>query len=365
MKSAANETAHAALPKVEVMLVQPASYQAEVIGYGETKPRFELDYASEVNGRVIWLSDSFEAGSTVKQGQLLAKLDSTAYEQAVAQAKYDVASAQQALLEEQRQGEQALSEWQRSGLQGEPNSPLVLRKPQLASAKAKLQNAQQTLEKAQQDLDNTQIYAPFDGVVVSREIQPSSYVSAGGAIATLHSIDKIEIEVALSEKEWATLPQMDSENPWTATITDSTGRQQWLATVERSYQFVEQQTRQRSLVLVVDKPLEQASPLFSGTFVQAQIQGTEIDNLWQLPASALSQQGEVWTVDAQGLLAKTAVTPLFEYQQHIYVSPIQDADTQVVIRPLSNYKAGMKVEPQASTNTRVALHSEQVMVEEG
>ncbi|MBY5948353.1 efflux RND transporter periplasmic adaptor subunit [Photobacterium rosenbergii] len=350
-----------ALSQVGVQLTQAASYQAQIIGYGEAKPRYELAFASEVSGRVEWLSDAFEVGATVKKGELLAKLDTTSYEQAVTQAKSDVASATQALLEEQRQGEQARSEWQRSGLTGAPNSPLVLREPQLASAQAKLANAQQALVKAEEDLANTEIRAPFDSVVVSRDIQPGSYLGTGTNLATLYSIDRFEIEIPLSEQQWANLPQHDDRDQWTATLTNSKGDVEWQASVERSYQYVTQQTRQRSIVLVVDKPFEQEQPLFPGTFVSATIQGDEVDNLWQLPASALSQQGEIWTVDAQGVLAKAPASPVFERQQHIYVEPTQAGDAvQVVLRPLSNFKVGMKVSPtliQESNEAQAAQYA--------
>ncbi|KAB0289140.1 efflux RND transporter periplasmic adaptor subunit [Vibrio fortis] len=340
------------LPQVAVQLTDAASYRAEVVGYGETKPRYELAFASEVSGRVEWLSSSFEAGSTVKEGELLAKIDTTTYQQALTQAKSDVASATQELLEEQRQGEQARSEWERSGLTGEPSSPLVLREPQLASAQAKLANAKQALVKAQQDLSNTEVRAPFDSVVVSRDIQPGSYLNAGSSVAKLYSTDRIEIEIPLSEQQWANLPKAAKDGnqqgnvTWNATITDSTGAFEWQAQVERGYQYVAQNTRQRSVVLVVDNPLEQTQPLFPGTFVTATISGAEVDNLWQLPASALSQQGDIWTVDSQGMLTKSPAATLFERNEHIYVEPVNSENAaQVVMRPLSNFKVGMKVNP--------------------
>ena len=262
-------------------------------------------------------------------------------------------------MEEQRQGEQARSEWARSGLSGEPSSPLVLREPQLASAQAKLDNAKQALIKAQEDLTNTEIRAPFDSVVVSRDIQPGSYLNAGGSVATLYSTDRIEIEIPLSEQQWTNLPKLDSGSEWSAKVTDSTGSVEWVARVERSYQYVAQETRQRSIVLVIENPLEQENPLFPGTFVTATIEGTEVANMWQLPASALSQQGEIWTVDEQGLLAKSEATTLFERQQHIYVKPTQTGDSvQVVMRPLSNFKVGMKVQPTGTQDSNVAQVNE-------
>ncbi|MGL6312765.1 efflux RND transporter periplasmic adaptor subunit [Vibrio sp. WXL103] len=354
------------LIQVEVQPTQSATYRAQVVGFGETRPRFELAYTSEVSGRVEWLAETFEAGKTVKQGELLAKLDATTYEQALASAQYELAMAKQELLEEQRQGEQARSEWQRSGLTGEPSSPLVLREPQLASAKAKLENAQKALQKAQNDLDKTQIHAPFDGVVVSRDVQPGSYLNAGSSVAMLYSIDRVEIEIPLSDAQWANLPAQPVEQ-WTALLTDSSGNYEWQAQIEHSFQYVAQDTRQRSIVLVVDKPLEQVQPLFPGTFIEARIEGAEVQGLWQLPASALSQQGEVWTVDEQGVLAKSAANAVFERQESIYIEPTQaSGSAQVVKRPLSSFKPGMRVTPVMSDDlSTVAVNQAKTAAGEG
>ncbi|MFS1428877.1 biotin/lipoyl-binding protein, partial [Vibrio splendidus] len=134
--------------QVSVVLATLGDYQAEVVGYGEAKSRYELMFSTEVSGRIEAISSQFETGQVIGQGEVIANIDSTSYQQAVTQAKANVAQAQLDLLEEQRQGEQAKSEWQRSGLSGEPDSPLVLREPQLAQVTAALENAKLELVKA-------------------------------------------------------------------------------------------------------------------------------------------------------------------------------------------------------------------------
>ncbi|MDA0116730.1 efflux RND transporter periplasmic adaptor subunit [Vibrio sp. T11.5] len=334
------------LQQVAVQMTTSARYQAQVVGYGETRSRYQLNYASEVSGRVITLSDDFETGKVVTEGTILAKLDDTSYQQALSQAKSDVATAELELLEEQREGEQAKSEWQRSGLDGEPNSPLVLREPQLASAEANLANAKQALRKAEKDLKDTEIRAPFTALVVSREVQPGSYLSAGSIVATLYSVERVEVEVSLSEQQWSNLPISSDIKNWQVTLTDTSDAHQWTGRVERKYQHVTQDTRQRSLVVVVDKPLEADSPLYPGTFVKATLSGAEVNGLWEVPASAISQQGEIWTVDEQGLLNKSNASKRFSRDGKVYVTPsLAEERAQVVVRPLSNFKPGMKVTP--------------------
>ncbi|MFS1948270.1 efflux RND transporter periplasmic adaptor subunit [Vibrio lentus] len=338
--------------QVSVVLATLGDYQAEIVGYGEAKSRYELMFSTEVGGRVETISSQFETGQVISQGEVIANIDSTSYQQAVTQAKANVAQAQLDLLEEQRQGEQAKSEWQRSGLSGEPDSPLVLREPQLAQVTAALENAKLELVKAQQDLEKTTLVAPFDSLVVSRDVQPGSYAQTGAQIATLYSIDEVEVSVPLSESQWLSLPNSDNsqlkEQPWPVTLSSSDGQYQWQGYVERVEQHLQQDTRQRSLIVKVDNPLEQDKDLYPGTFVQATISGKQLTQLWELPASALSQQGDLWFVDNNSQLSKSNANVEFEKGGLIYIDPtklnVEIGDSvQVVKRPLSSFKAGMVV----------------------
>ncbi|NVN81282.1 MULTISPECIES: efflux RND transporter periplasmic adaptor subunit [unclassified Vibrio] len=344
--------------QVSVVLATLGDYQAEVVGYGEAKSRYELMFSTEVGGRVETISSQFETGQVIGQGEVIANIDSTSYQQAVTQAKANVAQAQLDLLEEQRQGEQAKSEWQRSGLSGEPDSPLVLREPQLAQVTAALENAKLELVKAEQDLEKTTLVAPFDSLVVSRDVQPGSYAQTGAQIATLYSIDEVEVSVPLSESQWLSLPSSDNtqlkEQPWPVTLSSSDGQFQWQGYVERVEQHLQQDTRQRSLIVKVDNPLEQEKDLYPGTFVQATISGKQLTQLWELPASALSQQGDLWFVDDNGLLSKSNADVEFEKGGLIYIDPtklnVEIGDSvQVVKRPLSSFKAGMVVLAKAES----------------
>ncbi|MEZ8831956.1 efflux RND transporter periplasmic adaptor subunit [Vibrio cyclitrophicus] len=341
--------------QVSVVAATLGDYLAEVVGYGEAKSRYELMFSTEVSGRVEAISSQFETGQVIGKGEVIANIDSTSYQQAVTEAKANVVQAQLDLLEEQREGEQAKSEWKRSGLSGEPDSPLVLREPQLAQVTAALENAKLELAKAEQDLEKTTLVAPFDSLVVSRDVQPGSYAQTGTQIATLYSIDEVEVSVPLSESQWLSLPNSDNsqlkQQPWPVTLSSSDGQFQWQGYVERVEQHLQQDTRQRSLIVKVDNPLEQQKDLYPGTFVKATISGKRLTQLWQLPASAISQQGDLWFVDANGQLSKSNANVEFEKGGLIYVDPtklnnpnVSNSDSvQVVKRPLSSFKVGMIV----------------------
>ncbi|NOI67353.1 efflux RND transporter periplasmic adaptor subunit [Vibrio sp. 99-8-1] len=351
------------LPQVDVVEAQVNAYQAEVIGYGEAKAKFELSFAAEVSGRVDSINRNFESGQVVKKGEILATIDSTQYEQALAEAKSNYAQAKLNLLEEERKGVQAKSEWQKSGVKGEPASPLVLREPQLENAKMALETAQKAQKKAQEDLNNTKIRAPFDALVVSRNISPGSYIQTAGELATLYSIDEMEIEIPLSENQWKNIDLLDNsllkqnQEKRLVALTGSDGLSHWQGYVSRVEQHLDANTRQRSLIVTVDHPLEQSDDLYPGTFVQATIKGADISGLWKLPASAISQQGDIWVVEDEQLQRYVA-EKRFESGGFVYISALDTvSDSSLVVkRPLSSYKSNMPVAAKMpSPNIETAL----------
>ena len=335
-------------PTVSVLKVAKDEFQAAITGYGEAKPRYTLELTSQVSGAVESLSSSFMTGTQIKRGDVMLNLEQTQYQLKVATAQASLAQAQLNLLEEQRQGKQASLEWQRSGLQGKPNSPLVLREPQLKAAKAAQQEAQYALVSAKTDLHKTRIQAPFDGVIISRDVQPGSYLQVGSKVATLESTDVMEIEIALSALQWENLPDINrlNNNKWLVTLSTIDGKTTWQAYVDRVQRHVDSTNRQRSLIVVVDKPLQQKAALFSGTFLKAKIAGKKMQALWQVPISAISQNGDIWYVESTGILAKFKASKQYEEGNFAYVDPVAELDeANIVIRPLNSYLLGMHVSP--------------------
>lgn len=346
------------LPEVAVMAVTKNRYQAQVIGYGEVQSRYQLTLTSEVSGQVESIGKNFATGKLFKQGDVVIHINDIDYQQALSSAQVAVADAKLALLEEQRQGLQARLEWKNSGISGEPDSPLVLREPQLIAAQATLNNAQSQLTKAQRDLDKTAITSPFPALVVSRDVQLGSYLQEGNSIATLYSTDRVEIEIPLSAHQWSSLPNMsgDVEGEWPVTLTNTTGDNQWQGYVARVEQHLDNSSRQRSLVVVVDQPLAQNTPLFPGTFVTATVAGKVLDDLWQLPASAIAQNGEVWYIAADGNLATFTANQQFAQGELSYIKPMAGMDSaNIIIRPLNSYVQGMQVIAKLSNPSEIQL----------
>ncbi len=346
------ETQH---PDVSVITATPGQHATRIIAYGSARPHFNLTLSAQVSGQINKLATSFEPGKLLKKGTIIAWLEDSDYQAAVTAAKQELSDAQVALLEEERQSSQALSEWQSSGLTGDPASELVLRKPQLAAAKAAVVNAEASLKSAQKNLENTRITIPFDALIVERSVAPGSYLQTGSEVAVLYSSDRTEIEVSLSARDWQRLPDSTqlTSGTWPVTLTNSESGSSWQGAVLRIEQHLDATTRKRTIVVSVENPFAQNPQLLPETFVKADIPGRQLDNLWELPTSALSQKGEIWYVASDQTLQTFSTEPVFSTSTAVYIdvpSTLAAQPQQVLTHPLSSYVVGMKVNPVEDGN---------------
>lgn len=335
-------------PDISVVTVAPDGYKAVVTGFGEASPHHTLTLVSEVSGRVEKIGAAFETGQILKKGELIVSLDDTEYAAAVATAESELAQSRLELLEEERQVAQARWEWDSSGLKGEPDSELVLRQPQLAVARANVKKGEAELKLSRKNLAKTIVTAPFDCLVVSREVAPGSYLQAGAEIASLYSIDKIEIAIGLSGAEWDNLPPASEIAGYQVEVAAVESGRSWQGRISRVEHHVDSKTRQRTVIVEVEDPLGLSAPLLPGTFVKVTIPGKSMDNLWKLPGSALSQRGEIWYVTKDNVLASFQAQPLFSDHDSIYVTApdnLAGIAQRVLVHPLSSYLTGMKVNP--------------------
>jgi RND family efflux transporter MFP subunit len=337
-------------PEVSVITVTPGTYQSQVSAYGSTQPHYHITLAAQVAGQVEQLSPRFETGFRLKKGDEMLRLENSDYRAAVAAAKQQLAEAKLLYLEEERQGLQAQVEWAASGLDGDPDSDLVLRVPQLASAAASVTNAEALLASAEKDLQQSIIRSPFDALIITRDVSPGSYLQTGTQVASLYSTDWVEVKVSLSDREWQSLPEAESlvTGEWPVDLHAVEGDASWQGKVLRVEQHLDGTTRQRSLIVGVDKPLDQQPAIYPGIFVEVSLGGRQMDNLWQVPLTSLSQRGEIWHVTAERNLAKFATSPVFSDERFIYIEPpssLIDAPQQILLQPISSYVEGMAVAP--------------------
>ena len=343
---AGNETEEApSYPRVSVVESHLENVTAKINARGQVNAEFQTTIVAEVTARVHSVSDSLASGRVVEKGELLALLDDTDYQKEFAVALNDLAAAEVTLLQEERQGRQARLEWKRANLSGEPDSPLLLREPQIKAAQASVSSAKASVVWAKKQIENTQIRAPFRGVIVERQISPGSYLQAGQAVATLYGSDRMEVRLSLSPLQWGLLPseeQMEAET-WKVMVSNGTG-ENWEGTVGRLEYYADPATRQRGLIVSVDNTQSERSFLLPGTFVEVALPGRHLNEVLALPQSSMTTQGYIWYVSEDDTLSRYHTVPLYREGDYIFVKPPgEESSLRVLQMPLSSYLPGMKV----------------------
>ncbi|MCU4178559.1 efflux RND transporter periplasmic adaptor subunit [Bosea sp. BH3] len=169
----------AAVP-VEVANVEQMTVKEEVEALGTLAADEAVVIAPEIAGRVVSLG--FKEGEPVKAGQALVKLDTAILDAELKQAQADLGLARdthermRALIARGTGTQVAVDE---SG--------------------AKLASAEARVELGKAKLAQSNILAPFNGVVGLRSVGVGDYVSVGKPLITLTNIDPIKIDFRVPE----------------------------------------------------------------------------------------------------------------------------------------------------------------------
>lgn len=168
----------------------------------------QVEVATKVSGQIVALH--FEQGDRVKKGQTLARIEDVIY-----RARRDETAARlqrsKATLEYQKINFQRVS----SLREGASAPPIEFADAQrwLHEAEASVAADQAALSFTQKALDDTEIVAPIDGVVLTRNVEVGDFVAAEGGrgamanaqFAVVADMAKLRVEVDISELDIARL----------------------------------------------------------------------------------------------------------------------------------------------------------------
>ncbi|MGZ8947081.1 MAG: efflux RND transporter periplasmic adaptor subunit, partial [Methylococcaceae bacterium] len=219
-------------------------------------------------------------------------IDPRDYDYAIIEAEARIAEARRELISEQAQGEQARNEWQALG-NGKP-TPLAVREPQLAEARAKLKSAEAELAKARLKRSRCELRAPFAGRVHEKHIGLGQYVQSGEKLARIYSTDVAEIRlpIAVEQLAFVDLPlgkthTTSARRPKVTLTTDFAGTTPtWEGRILCTEGMMDEASGQLYAVAAVLDPYAQTArqtPLLAVVFVKAVIEGQAQPDLFVLP----------------------------------------------------------------------------------
>ena len=329
-------------PSVWVEPAKKESHQIIISEYASVEPVEVTPLAAQVSGEVTAWNPNFLEGGRVKRGDLLFSIEKDAYEAALLQAEANLNQAQANLIEQQAQADVAADEARRNP--GKKYTDLFLRKPQVMSAKAGVKSAQAALRIAKRDLDNCDVYAPFDALVIGRDIGVGQYLNIGSSVATLYNIEKAKIVLPISGFDSAFLPDELTGIAVTIESKNLRGvtRQGY---IRHDLGVVDEDTRMTHLLIEVDDPYAantDALPLQFGSYVQVSFKGKTFSDVITLPQELVVNK-TVWVVNEDSKLEPRSVHVLREEGSNFLIDQGLNAEEQVV-KTLPEYpQEGMPV----------------------
>jgi len=311
---------------VEAVTVEPGPVPVTIRSRGVVSPRWNIELVSEVSGRVVWVAPGFLQGEEVREGQLLLRIDPIDYQVALSDARAALASAELSLSEVQ----------------------VVKKTAGIKEAQARVEAARDRLRQAEVDLGNTEIKAPFDAVVDTKQADLGQFVQRGTPLMKLLGIDMAEVRLPLLAADVPFVSYgKDAQGNWpTVTLIANFGTvdYSWEARLARLERRVDQQTRVFFLDAEVDEPYDLARyprALTMGLFVEASFAGHPIPDAVRLPRPALHNDSYVYLL-REGRIYRQPVKLLRREQDSVIVGGLE-AGQQVVLSRLDLMIDGMAV----------------------
>jgi len=167
---------------------------------GTLAPRDQVDVGAEVSGKIDALYVDFN--DHVKKGQKLARIDTLAFEAALAQSRAALAQAQATLIQT-GQTLRRTSALLRSGAAS--HQDIDTANADYARAVAGVRLAQANVNSNETTLSKATIYSPIDGVVLDRKVSAGQTVVAAMTIPVLFTLasdlSQMELDVDIDEAD--------------------------------------------------------------------------------------------------------------------------------------------------------------------
>jgi HlyD family secretion protein len=350
--------------EVEIATVTSA-YPSQAFGLlnatGYVVAQRKASVASKATGRVEWLG--VQEGSRVREGEVIARLESQDVTAAMEQAAANVKVAQANLGQGRAELEEAQASFRRTADLLKKNfvsqaaydaaeARFNKARAAIAGFEAAVAAAQANLRAARVAVDQTNIRAPFDGVVLTKSanvgdvVTPfSSALDTKGAVVTMADMSTLEVEADVSESN---LSKVKVGQPCEVQL-DALPDARFRCLVSRMVPTVD---RSKATVLVkvqfVDKD-PRILPDMSAkvSFLSQEVPAESRKPVTAVQPAALVERGgrKVAFVVAGGVAKETAVEAGPVLGELVQVHSGLSTGDKVVLRPSGKLRDGARVKP--------------------
>lgn len=315
-----------------MLKARPVTSSAREALTGQLYPAKLLPLGFEVGGRLVKLRAG--KGDVVKDGQIVASLDTEVVDAQVAQAEAGVAAAEagaELATDVAGRNEKLRAEGSVSELQSK-NAVTTSKQAQAQVLVAKAGLAQARAARKKHDLKTT-----ISGTVIDAPDNVGGMIGPGMPVFIIQQLDTLTFKTTVSESTRGLVKpglKVHLESVNGGASTDD-------ATVKVVIASADPQTRRVPVEITVPNQDGRFVPM---TLAKATLNVGETKKAIAIPPSALGNTGgeHVFTVDAQGVLHRVPVTVLERNTREVVVVPAEPV-TDVVDYPTTALTEGLKV----------------------
>ncbi|MFY9116323.1 MAG: efflux RND transporter periplasmic adaptor subunit [Bacteroidales bacterium] len=246
---------------VEVLDTHPMTDYT--ITTGDILPAEEVNLTFEISGKVVEIC--FNEGEFVKKGTVLARIND-----APLQAQLKKLESQVKLAQDRVYRQQALLEKD------------AVSREAFESVQTDYNKLMADIELVKAQLAQTELRAPFDGVIGLRRLSEGAYASPGSTIATLSDIGTLKIEFSVPEM-YAT--DIKKGTPIEFVLTDNQGKERTCrANVYAAEAGIHRDTRTLTVRALYSNVSQLLIP---GRYVSVKILKSQIDRAVSVPSEAI------------------------------------------------------------------------------
>ncbi|MBF0469031.1 MAG: efflux RND transporter periplasmic adaptor subunit [Desulfamplus sp.] len=397
-------------PLVDIIRLQETDHTVVISAMGKVMPSRTISLKARVGGFIIETSEEFIPGGIYSKGDTILKLDSSDFQLVVKQQEAMLEKAQASLKLEMGKQEVARAElrlMQHTSGKSISDPNLALRVPQLEQIKADIASIRVDLERARLNLERTVVKAPFNCMVIDTHVESGSQISSQDTLASLSGIDEYRVEatVPVDQLIWIDFPLDSSIKTKNASEPVDSGKTGMVAgkakdsgrtgmakgetrtsggtgtakktgntrgsdvvlttrdgvvrqgEVIRLLGSLSDQSRLARILIRIEDPLllkqNRKSPLLIGSYLQVDIQGKAIENVFSLPRAAVRDGNKIWLVEnlnnndaeqtEKSVLVIKNIDVLWKNSESVFIREGIEPGQKLVVSELSSPVDGMAV----------------------
>ena len=369
---AATETVRDERPVVNVTEVRQAPANAPLELPGDLQALVDSPIFARADGYLT--KRNVDIGDKVKNGQVLAEIETPELDQQIQQARATLSNSQSTLVE--LQASMALAEanlklaqktagrWRELEKEGtvshqdadEKNAALDVRTAEVAAARARINSARDVVSANEANLRRLQatkafarVTAPFDGIVTARNVDIGTLINSGngGPAREMFRVAEVGTIRVFVNVPQAYVGSIQTGQKVELRVQELPG-QLFMANLERFTHAVDTSSRSMLAILLVPNP---RGILLPGMYAQVRFAATRSTPAVLIPGDALmvgTKGTRVASVDAQNRVRFRNVHVGIDYGNEVEVLAGLEPGDLVVMNPTDAVREGVRVDVRKS-----------------